>query len=182
MAMPSQATFEQLIGNLETVRAEQAVAGFGLAVWSAELGLQSGTGGIADRESGRPVTADTLFRIGSITKTFNALAIMLLDEEGRLDLQAPLCEIVPDVPLDNPWAGAYPVRVAHLLEHSSGLLDMTREEFAQNEPFPTLAAALAWRPQARAVQWPPGLHHVYSNANAGLVGLVIERVSKSVSQ
>jgi hypothetical protein len=69
------------------------------------------------------------------------------------------------------------VRVAQLLEHSSGLLDITREEFDHNTPFPTLEAAFAWRPQARVVQWPPGLHPVYSNANAGLAGLVIERVS-----
>jgi CubicO group peptidase (beta-lactamase class C family) len=69
------------------------------------------------------------------------------------------------------------VRVAQLLEHSSSLLDITREEFDHNAPFPTLEAAFAWRPQARVVQWPPGLHRVYSNANAGLVGLVIERVS-----
>jgi len=69
------------------------------------------------------------------------------------------------------------VRVAHLLEHSSGLLDITREEFDHNEPFPTLEAAFAYRPQVRVVQWSPGLHSVYSNANAGFAGLIIERKS-----
>jgi CubicO group peptidase (beta-lactamase class C family) len=177
VAMASPTSFEQLIAELDSLRAEYGVAGFALTVLSGEHGLQTGSGGVADRDTGRPVTPDTLFRIGSITKTFNALAVMLLVEQGRLDLDAPLVKLVPDAPLDNPWAGAYPVRVAQLLEHSSGLLDMTRAEFDHNQPFSSLEAAFAFRPQARVVQWPPGLHPVYSNLNAGLVGLVIERAS-----
>jgi len=177
LVMASHASFEQLIADLETLRAEHQVAGFALTVVSGEHVLQTGTGGVADRDSERPVTSDTLFRIGSITKTFNALAVMLLVEQGGLDLDTLVHKIAADVPLENPWADTHPVRVAHLLEHSSGLLDITREEFDHNVPFPTLEAAFAWRPQARVVQWPPGLHHVYSNANAGLAGLVIERVS-----
>ena len=176
-AMCFHTSFEQLISDLETLQSEHAVPGFALTVESGRRGLQTGAGGVADLDSGRRVTPDTLFRIGSITKTFNALAVLLLVEQGRLDLNTPLRKIVPSAPLENPWSDTYPVRVAHLLEHSSGLLDITREEFDHNAPFPTLEAAFAWRPQARVVQWPPGLHPVYSNANAGLVGLVIERVS-----
>jgi CubicO group peptidase (beta-lactamase class C family) len=176
-ANSSQDAFEQLISELETLRIEHAVPGFALTLVSGEHGQQTGSGGLADRDSGRPVTADTLFRIGSITKTFNALAVLLLVEQGRLDLDASLRGIVPDPPLDNPWADQHPVRVAQLLEHSSGLLDITREEFDHNQPFSSLEAAFAWRRRARLVQWPPGLHHLYSNANAGLAGLVIERVS-----
>ena len=175
--MSSHTSFEQLISDLETMQAGYAVPGFALALVSGRHGLQTGTGGVADLDSGRRVTPDTLFRIGSITKTFNALAVMLLVEQGRVDLNTPVRKIVADAPLENPWADAHPMRVAHLLEHSSGLLDITREEFDHNAPFSSLEAAFAWRPQARVVQWPPGLHPVYSNANAGLVGLVIERVS-----
>jgi len=175
--MSFHTSFEQLIPELESLRAAHAVPGFALTVVSGEHGLETGAGGVADLDSGRSVTPDTMFRIGSITKTFNALAVLLLVEQGRLDLDTALREIVPDAPLENRWADEDPVRVAHLLEHSSGLLDITREEFDHNEPFPTLEAAFAWRRRARVVQWPPGLHHLYSNANAGLAGLVIERVS-----
>ena len=176
LAMASDAAFEQLIEELDSVRTEHDVAGFALTRVTGE-GRLSGAGGLADRASGRPVTADTLFRIGSITKTFNALAVMMLVEQDRLSLETPVRKIVVDAVLDNPWAETRPVRVAHLLEHSSGLLDISREEFDHNEPFPSLAAAFAWRANARVVQWSPGLHHVYSNANAGLAGLVIERAS-----
>jgi CubicO group peptidase (beta-lactamase class C family) len=177
MALSSHATFERLLTDLDTLRVEHDVPGFALTLVSGRDGLQTGAGGVADRDSGRAVTPDTLFRIGSITKTFNALAVQLLVEQGRLELDTPLRKLVPDAPLENPWADTNPVRIAQLLEHSSGLLDITREEFDHNTPFATLEAAFAFRPQARVVQWPPGLHSVYSNANAGLVGLAIERVS-----
>ncbi|UCB56079.1 MAG: beta-lactamase family protein [Thiotrichales bacterium] len=177
LSLAADTSFEQLIADLDKVRTEHEVAGFALTVVSAQHGVKTATGGVADRESGRAVTADTLFRIGSITKTFNALAIMLLVEQGRVELKTPVRDIVSDAPFENPWAETHPVRVGHLLEHSSGLLDLTRDEFDHNRPFPTLEAAFAWRPKARIVQWPPGWHHVYSNANAGLAGLVIERVS-----
>ena len=176
-AAATETSFEQLMTELDSIRAQHAVAGFGLTVVSGRDGVQSGHGGLADRERKTAVSTDTLFRIGSITKTFNALAIMQLVEEGRLDLDTPVREIIEDPPFQNPWAETHPLQVVHLLEQSSGLLDLTREEFDHNEPFPTLEAAFAWRPQARVTQWPPGWHHVYSNANAGLTGLVIERAS-----
>jgi hypothetical protein len=71
------------------------------------------------------------------------------DARWRLDVNTPLRKIVAGEPLENPWADAHPVQVAHLLEHSSGLLDITREEFDHNAPFSSLEAAFAWRPQAR---------------------------------
>jgi len=177
MQAAAESSFEQLIAELDTLRAQHDVAGFALTVVSGRTGAKSGYGGLADREHKTVVGPDTLFRIGSITKTFNALAVMMLVEEGRLDLDTPVRKIIEDPPFQNPWAETHPLRVMHLLEQSSGLLDLTREEFDHNEPFPTLEAAFAWRPQARVMQWPPGWHHVYSNANAGLAGLVIERAS-----
>ena len=172
-----QAGFEDLIEELDGLRSTHGVAGFALTLVSGSGERQSGTGGVADRSNGQAVTAETLFRIGSITKTFNALALLMLVEQGRLKLETPVRKIAGDVALENPWSDTEPVRVIHLLEHSSGLLDLTRDEFDHNIPFPTLEAAFAWRPKARTAQWPPGLHHVYSNANAGLAGLVIERIS-----
>ena len=173
----SDAGFERLLADLEKLRDEHGVAGFALTVVSESAGRQAGVGGLADLETEQPVTGETMFRIGSITKTFNALAIMTLVEQGRLEMGMEVRKIAADVVLKNPWADTDPVRVEHLLEHSTGLLDLSSEEFDHNEPFPTLEAAFAWRPQARVVRWQPGLHSVYSNANAGLAGLVIERIS-----
>ncbi len=138
--MATDTSFEQLITELDSLRAQHHVAGFALTLVTGRDGLKSGYGGLADRERKTAVNTDTLFRIGSITKTFNALAIMMLVEEGRLGLDTPVREIIEDPPFRNPWAETYPLRVVHLLEQSSGLLDLTREEFDHNEPF------RHWRP------------------------------------
>ncbi len=68
---------------------QHGVPGFALTVASRQQGPRTGIGGVADRDSGRSVTPDRLFRIGSITKTLNALAVLLLGEQGRLDLDTP---------------------------------------------------------------------------------------------
>ena len=96
--LASDSSFDRLMADLETSRVEHAVPGFAVTLVSGEGGAVSGSGGVADLDSGRPVTPDTLFRIGSITKTFNAVAVMLLVEQGRLDLDTALRDIVPDPP------------------------------------------------------------------------------------
>lgn len=85
VAMATATNYQQLLEDLETLRAEHGVAGFALTLVSAS-GVQTATAGLADLDSGRPVTTDILFRIGSITKAFNALAFMQSVEHGRLDL------------------------------------------------------------------------------------------------
>ena len=180
LAAPASAAardIDALVAELDQLRERHNVAAFAVSVVGRDGSVSAAARGLADRASGRPATPDMLWRIGSITKTFNALAFLILAEEGRLDLDAPVVSLAPRAPIFNPWARTEPVRVVHLLEHSSGLLDLTRQEFDQNRPFASLDAALALVPKAREVQWPPGLHRVYSNANAGLAGYVLEQVT-----
>src|SRR5262249_42825735 len=66
------------------------VPGAGIALVEGEQIVWTGGVGVADRASGAPVTADTLFRTGSITKSFIALALVRLAEQGRVDLDAPV--------------------------------------------------------------------------------------------
>ncbi len=76
----------------------------------------------------------------------------------------------------NEWEDEQTVTVAHLLEHTSGFRDWTKAEFDHNVAL-DLEDGLAFSPRARTTVWKPGLHSVYSNANYGLAGLVLERVS-----
>lgn len=168
---------DALVADLDGIRERHNIAAVAVTLVDRNGQVAAVASGLADRATGRAMTPDTLVRIGSITKTFNALALLMLAEEGRVDLDVPVHRQAPRAPLDNRWAATDPVRVVHLLEHSSGLLDLTRAEFDHNRPFSSLEAALAFRPQAREVQWRPGLHRVYSNVNAGLAGYVLERVS-----
>ena len=72
--------------------------------------------GVADVASGRANTADTLFRIGSTSKAFSSLSILLLKDQGKLTLQDPVHKLLPDVFFENRWEATDPIRVVNLLE------------------------------------------------------------------
>lgn len=165
-----------LLARLEALREEHHVPGFAVTLVD-DQGPRHGAGGVADRASARPVTPDTPFRIGSITKTYNAIALLMLAERGRLSLDAPLRTLAPAAPLHNPWAADHPVRLTHLLEHTAGLLDLSQAEFDHNTPFADLESALAFGAGERRVLWRPGMHASYTNAGAGLAALALERLT-----
>lgn len=132
--------------------------------------------GTADLATQRPVTALTVFRAGSISKTFTAMAALALAEDGRLPLQAPLAELLPQWLHDNPWAATSPVRLEHLLEHTAGLDDVRyRHYLIDSATMPLEDALLAFGPYA--VRWRPGSGTAYSNAGPLVAGRAIERAA-----
>lgn len=168
--------FDRLQRKIEDIRENANVPGASLVivdrngiVWDADFGL-------ADRDSATPVTADTVFRIGSVTKIFTAAALVQLDRDDNFSLDDAVAAHVPAGLFFNQWEDKHPVTVANLLEHTSGFRDWTKAEFDHNVPL-DLEDGLAFSPQSRTSRWKPGLHSVYSNANYGLAGLVLERVS-----
>lgn len=164
--------------ELDALRAEHGVAGFAVAIVRAGHPPFLGGGGLATREPPRPVTADTLWRVGSVTKSFTGVATLIAAREFGFDLDDPVARHLPAPPYRNRWEASHPVRIAHLLEHTSGLLDLSRREFDSSDPAPLdLAQAFAVDPQSHITQWPPGLHSSYSNVGAGIASLVIERLS-----
>ena len=107
--------------------------------------------GLADVATGTPATPDTLFRTGSISKTVVALAVLKLVEEGRLTLDAPVRSLVPEIAFTNAWEATDPVRVVHLLEHTTGWDDYHAKQAANSDPRPlTLAEGLALGPASGA--------------------------------
>lgn len=170
---------DALIRALDATREAQGVAGLAITLVERDKVLWAGGLGITDVGGRRPVTHETLFRIGSVTKLFTALAMLQLEEEGRLRLTDRLRQHIPDVQLRNDWEATHPVTLAMLLEHSAGLQDLTADEFDNSDPTPlTLEQGIAFRQHARVARWRPGLHASYSNAGYGLAGLVIERVTR----
>ncbi len=134
--------------------------------------------GFADRESKRLADAETVFRIGSITKMFTAIAILILQEKKLLNLDMKFRTLVPEIKIKNNWQKTHPITLAHLLEHTSGLPGLTKKEMNYDRPL-SIEDALALNADNRSTQWPPGYHYSYSNLNAGLAEMVIERVSGS---
>jgi CubicO group peptidase (beta-lactamase class C family) len=118
-AVDLQAAIDE-IGN------RRPTVGMALAVVS-KAGLESFHGaGVADIASGRPVDADTVFRIGSLTKLFTAILVLQLWEEGRLDLDAPANDYLRAYKLVPAKAGFRPATVRHLLTHTAGIREMLR--------------------------------------------------------
>ncbi len=124
---------------------------------------------------GEPMGPGTPMLIGSVSKSFTALAVMQLAEQGTLDLDAPVTRYLPWFRVAEPGF-AERIRVRHLLNHTSGLTDRTFVDAAHlrdDADLGDLARALAAaRPSAL-----PGERFQYFNANYSLLGLLVETVS-----
>jgi D-alanyl-D-alanine carboxypeptidase len=125
------------------------------------------TYGFADLASRQPVTPDTLFEIGSIGKTFTAVAILQLFDEGRIDLHSPVERYLPWFVVPQP-AGHGPITIAHLLSHRAGIvagIDGTPE-----------AAFQVWSLRDLPTFSAPGERYHYSNVGYKTLGLVLEAI------
>lgn len=118
------ATIDELRAQIAAVLEREAVPGVGLALVDRRGVVWAGGVGLADRDGKTPVTADTQFRVGSITKSIVALGVARLAEQGRLDLDRPLAELMPEIDVTNAWAASSPISLAHALEHTAGFDDM----------------------------------------------------------
>jgi CubicO group peptidase (beta-lactamase class C family) len=129
--------------------------------WRREL-----AGGVHDVASGRPLAADALMPVASVGKMLTAAALLREHQAGRLDLDAPVHQHLPWLPLATPFG---PISVRHLLGHTAGIVAGT-----EGSPSPWLEAlALAETPPG----WPPGERAHYSNVGYSVLGLVLERVA-----
>jgi CubicO group peptidase (beta-lactamase class C family) len=126
------------------------------------------THGVASRELGQPVTPATLFQVGSITKTFTSAAVMVLAQEGRLDLDDPVARHLPDL-AGTTGLDLEAITIEHLLSHQGGF----DGDHLLVEQEGTDLGALA---TARRM-FPPGSGFSYSNAGFSIAGAVLEAVS-----
>lgn len=175
-ALAAGGDIDDLVKHLEALRAEHEVPAFALTLVDRDKTLWSGARGIADLATERPVDSRTRFRIGSISKMFAGMAALLAEQDEALRLDDRVRDFAPQPPFKNRWPDTHPIRVAHLLEHTAGFQDWTRDEWDLNDPL-ALEDALAYRPASRETRWPAGMHSSYSNAGPGVAALVIERAT-----
>ncbi len=163
---------------IEKVLTETKTPGMAIAIVSKDKVEWVAGLGKADVEANRAVTPRTLFRIGSVSKSFAALAALKLQEDGKLKLTDTLRDRAPEIAFENPWEATDPIRLVHLMEHSSGIPDMRLCEYANNDPRPiALAEALRMHPEFRVTRWRPGSRGAYSNTGPTLLAYVIEKVT-----
>ena len=131
--------------------------------------------GLASVEHGVPITPATVFDIGSVSKQFTAMAVVLLAQDGKLSFDDEIQKFLPEIPR---YAGAVTIR--HLLQHTSGLrdyIDILGWSGLGDEAVTTDADALDAIVRQKATNFPPGSEFRYSNSGYFLLSLIVKRVS-----
>lgn len=175
---PELKKLETVIEEITTILRESKTPGLSLAIVTKDEVLFAGGIGVADVARKIPATAETRFRIGSTSKAFTALAALKLQAEGRLDLDATLASLAPEIEFKNRWEASDPVRIVHLLSHTTGFDDVHLCDYANQDPRPhNLRDALAHDPDSRTCRWRPGTRFSYCNAGPPVVAAVIEKIT-----
>lgn len=187
--VPSLAAYDQFMRSFLT---KWQIPGGALAISRNGQLLYARGFGVADRESGEPVKPDSLFRIASDSKPVTAVAVMKLVQEGRLNLDAPVFDLLPEY-LPDPRPASFDARITgitirQLLHHTAGwdrealgfdpmdrVVDAAR---IMGEPSPggcptVIRAMLRTFP----LDFAPGQRFAYSNLGYCLLGRVIEKVT-----
>ncbi len=157
------------------VRAElkrQGIPGAAIAVVRDGKITKAKGYGVADLDHNVPVTADTVFALASITKQFTATLIMILVEDGKVQLDDDIAEYLDAAPAT--WKG---ITVRHLLHHTGGLSPLGRD-FISLVRLPTISTAQMYA-AARddPIVGKPGERWEYSDVGYFLLGMIIERAS-----
>lgn len=177
-AIKPPASFDELRTAIEKVMKQKNVPAVGVAVVDADGTIWAAGLGQANKEKKIPADEDTQFRIGSTSKMFVALAILKLQEEGRVRLTDKVHDLVPDVQFENQWEATHPILVAHLLEHTTGWDDMHLPEYAHNDPTPaTLKQGLDFHPHSRISRWMPGTRMSYCNSGPPVAAAIVEKIT-----
>jgi len=177
--LPHPQTLAELQSAMKSVLEKEKVPGAGVALVSNGAVVWCGGIGTADKAANRVVTCETEFRVGSISKTFVALALLKLEEAGRINLQASLKDVAPEVPVQNRWESTNPVRVVNVLEHTAGFDDMMFREVYNTTESPTIPIlqVLQRYTEPQIVRWPPSTRMSYANPGYGLAGYLVEKIS-----
>ena len=165
------AAIGRLAAKIEAGMAKYAIPGAGLGVWYRGREYVRGFG-VTSVDTNEQVSADTVFRIGSTSKTFTATAIMRLVEQGRISLERPVRAYLPDFAAADPSVAAR-VTVRQLLNHSAGWQGDYFEDTGQGDD--ALARYVAGMPKVPQLT-PLGKVFSYNNAALGVAGRVLEAV------
>jgi CubicO group peptidase (beta-lactamase class C family) len=140
--------------------------------------------GVADVTSKVPISQDTIFRVASITKTFTAIAVMQLCEQGLVDLDAPAGEYLRAYRLIPAKSSFRPATMRHLLTHTAGLPEMVHpsgllrpdfgESVKEGQPVPSLAQFYR---RGLRIGAEPGTRFAYTDHGPATLGQIVEDVS-----
>ena len=171
-------TLNELQDTIQKTLIKNNISGAGIVMVSGDSIVLLRGFGKADIENNIDVDENTMFRLGSVSKILVSLAILKLQEEGKLNLKDKISDIIPEIKIENPWKDKHPIRIENLLEHSAGLSDWSWAELGSNDPKPkTLKESLDYYPKARVARYVPGTRIQYSNLGVSIAAYIVEKVS-----
>lgn len=168
-----------LTGDIETILAEENLAGIAWMLIGEDGEVRLGASGLRDHPDHAEFTTDTRFHVGSLTKSLLATGVLRLATEGLVELDAPASRYLPYLDFDNPWSANSRVTVRHLLDHTAGLNDAQMWQMFSERPAPDTVLIEAFpEPEVQLqVRSQPGSRFSYSNAGYTLLGMIIESVA-----
>jgi CubicO group peptidase (beta-lactamase class C family) len=151
---------------------ERHVPGLAIAVVENGAITEQRAHGIANLETATPMTTGAVFELASVTKPITATAVMMLVEEGKVSLDAPISTYIDATPA--AWA---PITVRQLLTHTSGLDNLSLPRIQGAVPLRVTTAQMFDYLVQQPLRWPIGQNGWYSDAGYFLLGMIIERAS-----
>ena len=156
---------------IERERGQKGLRGVSIALADAE-GV-AWAAGFGEQAPGVPADAETVYRVGSVSKLFTDIAVMQLVEQGEVDIDAPVAEYLPGFAPNNPWDATITLR--QLMSHRSGLIREPPAGHYFDDTGTTLAETVASLTGTDLV-YEPGSRIKYSNAGIAVVGYVLETI------
>jgi CubicO group peptidase (beta-lactamase class C family) len=179
IAQPSD---KQLVKKIEKLVSESypsLAPGCAILVAKKERIIYEKAFGLANLELNTPLKPEMVFRIGSITKQYTAIAILKLMEEGKLTLKDSIQRFFPEFP-----SKGHIITIENLLTHTSGLIDyQVFDIHIENAIRLDLPASLFLDSLApRPLEFKPGAKYAYSNSNYFMLGMIIEKITGKTYQ
>ncbi len=175
----AQNSIQTLQDSLQKIVKKEEYVGASFALVHADSVIWIGGIGKTIIEGKDFCDENTIFQIGSATKTFTALAILKLAEEGKLNLESKLSELAPEIKFENKWEETHPIRIVHLLEHTTGFDDMRFNVLSdeKKEKLSPLERVNKFKNSLTA-RWQPASRWSYSNPNYVILGYIIHKLSQ----
>lgn len=170
-------TINELQLAIEKILKETGTPAVGIALVNKDSTVWTAGLGIANLEKNTRATENTMFRIGSASKMFVSLAILKLQQEGKVSLKDKIRDLVPEIEFKNPWEKTAPIRVEYLLEHTTGWDDMHLGDYALDNPALTLKGGLDFLPASRTSRWMPGTRRAYCNSGPPVAAYIVEKIT-----
>ena len=141
--------------------------GIAVGITRRERVLHVGVYGKSNREAGHPVTPNTLFQIGSISKSFTSIIILQLQEQGLLDIDDPVTKYLPWFEIQSAYE---PITLRHLMSHTAGIIMGSDDTVS--------AYTETWNLRNTRATAPPGEMFHYSNSGYKVLGVILQTILK----